>query len=115
VSTLKVDTLQTTSGYGLYPTNVAWNYDQRGPTIHKGLNVSSITDDAAGLFTVNFSMTMTDANYIMSALWINAPNDDVYRGVQGESSSATTSSHGFYAIANGQSFDNLTCGDVVSG
>ena len=115
MSTIKVDALQTTSGDGLYPNNVAWNYDQAVPTVNKGLNVSSITDVAQGLYTVNFSITMTDVNFCTSGFWDAAPNDDVYRGVQGKSSSRTTSAQGFFAVANGQSFDVLTCGSVVSG
>ena len=64
MSTLKVDTLQTTGGAGLYPAKAWVNFDGTGTVaIRSDGNVSSITDNSAGHYTVNFSSAMTDANY----------------------------------------------------
>ena len=66
MSILKVSTLQSTSGISTSTpeelskgrAKVWWNYMQRtGPTITNSYNVSSITDEATGQYTVNFSIT----------------------------------------------------------
>ena len=67
MSTLKVNTIQNTDN--THPSTpqqlvngrvkVWWNYAQRtGPAITKSYNVSSITDNATGQYTVNFSVTL---------------------------------------------------------
>jgi len=78
MSTLKVNKIQNTDNthpstpkqlqYGR--VKVWWNYMQRtGPTIAKSYNVSSVTDNATGQYTVNFSVTLnnpcgaSDASY----------------------------------------------------
>ena len=78
MSTLKVNTIQNTDNthpstpkqlvYGR--VKVWWNYAQRtGPAISKSYNVTSITDNATGQYTVNFSVTLhkpcgaSDASY----------------------------------------------------
>ena len=71
MSILKVSTLQSTSGISTSTpeqlskgrAKVWWNYAQRsGPSMLNGgiensFNVSSITDEATGQYTVNFSIT----------------------------------------------------------
>ena len=66
MSTLKVDTIQdkntihssTTAQLFSGRVKVWWNYAQRtGPAISKSYNVSSITDEATGNYTVNFAIT----------------------------------------------------------
>ncbi len=42
------------------------NYNQVTPATTDSFNVSSITDDTAGHFTVNFSNAFSDANYYIS-------------------------------------------------
>jgi hypothetical protein len=59
---------QFNSGYGSVDTAYgcrAWvNFDGTGtPSIRASGNVSSITDGGAGLYTVNFTTAMPDANY----------------------------------------------------
>ena len=78
MSILKVSTLKSASGISTSTpeelskgrAKVWWNYMQRtGPTISKSYNVSSVTDNATGQYTVNFSVTLnnpcgaSDASY----------------------------------------------------
>ena len=67
MSTLKVDNLQTTGGAGLYPARAWVNFNGSGTVAIRGSgNVSSITDNGVGQYTVNFSTAITDANYATS-------------------------------------------------
>lgn len=64
MSTLKVNTLQDTSGKGFYPARAWVNFNGTGTVaIRADGNVSSITDSGTGLYAVNFSNNQTDANY----------------------------------------------------
>jgi len=72
MSTLKLDTIASRDGTeSTDVTNVingsakAWvNFDGIGTVaINASFNVSSITDNATGKYTVNFTNAMTDANY----------------------------------------------------
>jgi hypothetical protein len=63
MSTLKVDTLQTTGGAGLYPAQAWVNYDQDAVNITNSANVSSVTDDAVGVYTVSFTNAFSAATY----------------------------------------------------
>jgi len=67
MSTLKVDTLQTTGGAGLYPARAWLNFNGSGTVaIRASGNVSSITDDTTGQYTASFSSSLPSANYTMS-------------------------------------------------
>ena len=66
---MKVNTIQdksasfssTTAQLFSGRVKVWWNYMQRtGPTITNSYNVSSITDEATGQYTVNFAITCTN-------------------------------------------------------
>ena len=64
MSTLKVDTLQTTGGAGLYPAQSWVNFNGTGTVaIRADGDVSSITDVGTGSYGINFSNSLTDANY----------------------------------------------------
>ncbi len=81
MSTLKVDNLQTTAGAGLY-TAKAWAcIDGIGvPSITADGNVSSITDNGTGTYTLNYSSSFSTGNYS----WVGtAPNflDNTKRSV----------------------------------
>jgi len=68
MSTLKVDTLQTTGGAGLYPAKAWVNFNGTGtPAIRASGNVSSITDVSTGEYYANFSSAISDADYCISA------------------------------------------------
>lgn len=64
MSTLRVNTLEDSSGVQRYLAR-AWVYfDGTGTVSIRGSgNVSSITDNGAGDYTVNFASAMPDANY----------------------------------------------------
>jgi len=64
MSTLKVDTLQTTGGAGLYPAKAWVNFDGTGTVaIRDDGNVSSITDNGTGDYTLNFDNALSSSNY----------------------------------------------------
>lgn len=98
MSTLKVNTIQDTSGGGTtlvsaQNTAKAWvNFKPNQATlaIRDSYNVASITDHGVGEYTVNFATAMSNANY--SAI---ATGDDVAYGgcatYLGEANITTTS------------------------
>ena len=54
----------------------AWSYyDQVSDTVGASGNISSISDDSTGKFTVNFAQAMPDINYAVSAFCNDAVND----------------------------------------
>jgi hypothetical protein len=72
MSTLRVSTLQDTSGgNGSTPSQIAngiakaWvNFNGTGTVaIRASYNVSSVTDNGTGKYTVNFTTALPDANY----------------------------------------------------
>ncbi len=66
MSTLKVNTLEeATAGGATFFTAKAWvNFNGTGTVaINADGNVSSITDNATGNYTINFSSSLTDGNY----------------------------------------------------
>jgi hypothetical protein len=72
MSTAKFDTLSTLDGSQSVPVNTvaqgsakAWvNFNGTGTVaIRASFNVSSITDNGTGLYTVNFTTAMPDVNY----------------------------------------------------
>ena len=69
MSTLRVDTIQNASGtdspISVPGTAKAWvNFNGTGTVaIRASYNVSSITDNNTGNYTVNFTNAMADANY----------------------------------------------------
>lgn len=68
MSTLKVNTIQDASGSNSSTTQqllkgrakIWWNYNQSTPNIRDSFNVSSVTDNATGKYTANFSITVSD-------------------------------------------------------
>ena len=67
MSTLKVNTIQNTSGVEVYTAKAWVNFNGTGTVaIRASGNVTSITDNSTGNFTVNFTNAMVDANYTAS-------------------------------------------------
>ena len=74
MSTLKVDTLQTTGGAGLYPAKAWINFNGTGTVaIRDSGNVSSITDNGAGDYTVNISSAFANTS-------VSCPSSAHYTG-----------------------------------
>lgn len=72
MSTLRTDTLSNSAGSASVPVNTvingsakAWvNFNGTGTVaIRAAFNVSSITDNGTGDYTINFTTAMPDANY----------------------------------------------------
>ena len=72
--TLVANTINTDTG--LFSTNNAYsgiakawvNYNPTTQTINNSFNVSSVTRNSTGNFTVNFSTAMPNANYAVSGM-----------------------------------------------
>ena len=64
MSTLRVTTLQNLSGTEVYTAKAWVNFNGTGTVaIRAAGNVSSITDNGVGDYTINFTTAMVDANY----------------------------------------------------
>jgi len=77
MSTLKVNTIQDTSGgSSSTPTQIeqgrakAWvNFNGEGTlSLRDNYNVSSVTDNGTGDYTINYSVSMSNANYSVVGL-----------------------------------------------
>lgn len=67
MSTLKVNAIQNTSGVEQYLCKAWVNFNGTGTVaIRASGNVSSITDNGTGDYTVNFTNAMPDSNYLTS-------------------------------------------------
>jgi hypothetical protein len=75
MSTIKTTTLSTLDGTATVPVNTvvngsakAWvNFNGTGTVaIRASFNVTSITDNGTGDYTVNFTVAMVDANYVVA-------------------------------------------------
>jgi hypothetical protein len=103
------------SGYGSVATAYAcraWvNFNGTGTVaIRASGNVSSITDHGTGEYTINFTTSMTDANYAYSLSTRNQPG--TCRGIV-VGSSTTTPQTGSFRIENYDLYlGNLTLTDV---
>jgi uncharacterized protein (AIM24 family) len=72
MSTIKVNTIQNTSGVEVYTAKAWVNFNGTGTVaIRASGNVSSITDNGTGDYTVNFTTAMPDTNYsnVFSGTW----------------------------------------------
>lgn len=64
MSNLKVNTLQNINGVEVYTCKAWVNFNGTGTVAIRGSgNVSSITDNGTGDYTVNFTAAMSDTNY----------------------------------------------------
>ena len=64
MSTIKVDTIKNTSNVEVYTAKAWVNFDGTGTVVIRGSgNVTSITDNSTGVYTVNFTTAMADTNY----------------------------------------------------
>ena len=86
MSTLKLDTLSNKAGTASVPSETivsgtakAWvNFNGTGTVaIRRAFNVSSVTDNGTGDYTVNFTSAMSDANYSVMGTLLN---DQAYVG-----------------------------------
>lgn len=74
VSTLNDDTGVLATQNGMTGIPKAWvNYDGIGTTIRSSFNVSSVTLNSTGDYTLNFTTAMADTNYCIVATTVNLP------------------------------------------
>jgi hypothetical protein len=68
MSTLRVNTLQNTSGVEVYTCKAWVNFNGTGSSsvIRASGNVSSVTDNGTADYTVNFATAISDANYAVN-------------------------------------------------
>jgi len=69
MSTIKVDTIKDTNNVEVYTCKAWVNFDgtqAAADMIRESGNVSSITDNGTGDYTVNFTNAMTDADYAVA-------------------------------------------------
>jgi len=67
MSTIKVDTIKTTSNVEVFTAKAWVNFNGTTAGIRGSGNVSSIVDNGTGNFTVNFATAMTDVNYAVAS------------------------------------------------
>ena len=115
MSTLKVNTIQNTSGgSSSTPEQIeqgrakAWvNFNGTGTVaIRDNFNVSSITDSGTGVYTANFTTAMANANY---ASVVSTGNNDKGRyGIMIDSDDKTTSACKMFGFqtSTGSSLDS---------
>ena len=97
MSTLKVDTIKDTNNVEVYTCKAWVNFDgtqAAADMIRESGNVSSITDNGTGDYTVSFTTAMSDANYCVSTSVGPAPvsNGGAYTLVVDSEAGVTTSS-----------------------
>lgn len=72
MSTLRLSTIQNLAGVEVYTAKAWVNFNGTGTVAIRGSgNVSSITDNGTGDYTVNFTVAMADANFSAAATAIN--------------------------------------------
>jgi hypothetical protein len=78
MSTLKVNAIQGTDGVERYMARAWVNFNGQGTVaIRASGNVSSITDNGVGDYTVNFTAAMPDANYAAVGMGNNATTQEI--------------------------------------
>ena len=106
MSTLKVNTIQTTSGVEVYTCKAWVNFNGTGTVAIRGSgNVSSITDNGTGDYTVNWTTSFGNTNYAVVGSALGSTNGDgsTLGGVGGASPTIYAAScrvRSFYAPTN---------------
>jgi hypothetical protein len=82
LSDIRVDTISAANGTdpvtltGQYAARAWVNFNSTGTlAVRQSGNISSVTDNGVGLFTLNFTTAMTDANYAVVGSGGNDSND----------------------------------------
>ena len=91
MSTLKVNTIQNTSGVEVYTAKAWVNFNGTGTVaIRAAGNVSSITDVGTGYYTVNFTNAMSDASYSAYATAASGGSGKLAFGYSGVAPTSST-------------------------
>ena len=110
MSTLRVNTIQNQPGTGAPSIDglaKAWvNFNGQGTVaIRASLNVSSITDNGTGDYTVNFTTPFIDTNYVVVCLSFQSTGNDACNVAQNTSRTDTTSLVNITSVQNATRFD----------
>jgi hypothetical protein len=98
MSTLRVNTIQNTSGIEQYLARAWVNFNGTGTVaIRASGNVNSITDNGVGDYTVNFTNALADANYS----FIGSGQTEFSVGSATQAAGSIRFSHGRYSTGNG--------------
>ena len=113
MSTVKVDTIKTTDNVEVYTCKAWVNFNGTGTVaIRASGNVTSVTDNGTGDYTINFTTAMTDANY--SSLFTNGELNTSYWGpIPYIYSQATASVRVRSVFATGSFSDASSCNVIV--
>jgi len=104
MSKIKVDTWENSSGLENYPCTAWINFNGIGTVAIKDSgNVSSITDNSVGSYTINFTTPMNNLNYTVSAI-VNHQANGTARVI-----------HEDYVISRTTSQVSVHCGYISSG
>ena len=106
MSTLKTNTIKNTDDVEMYLAKAWVNFNGTGTVaIRAAGNVSSITDNGTGNYTVNFTTAMPDTNYCIVA-YNNGNND----------TAVSTASRPTYPIGSTTSFPilNIRISDSIN-
>lgn len=111
MSTLKVNSFQNTSGEGFYPSQAWVHWDSIGTVaIDDSVNISTITDNGAGNFNLNFSNNMANATYVISGAAGGEMNNYSSRVLYGNTfSTSSTNVRVHWQPANAQYDCNHNC------
>lgn len=88
MSTVRVNTIQTTSGKEVKGSSVWANIDTNPVTIRDDLNVSSVTDEGSAIARYTFTNSFNSANHACSSM---ASNDNNIAGNDSDSHVQTSS------------------------
>tara|TARA_R100001460_G_C3548176_1_gene174976 strand:- start:222 stop:596 length:375 start_codon:yes stop_codon:yes gene_type:complete len=113
MSTLKVNTIQNTSGGGSSsPEQIQkgrakawWNYNQSTPAVRNSFNITSITDNATGKYTANYSVTLTNPCGVTSGSF----NDDAHDGPYADITNCLASNTNAQVDSRNNSDQNFDC------
>ena len=108
MSTLRVNTLQTQAGVEVYTAKAWVNFNGTGTVaIRAAGNVSSITDNGTGIYTVNFTTPFSDTNYSMQGIaGTPASVGGILHGPSASAGNQTVSSIAVYTLTDaGGTFD----------
>ena len=90
MSTLRVTTLQNLSGTEVYTAKAWVNFNGTGTVaIRAAGNVSSITDNGTGDYTLNFTTALANANYSFVSSFANTAGVLIVKGSVGGTYSTT--------------------------
>ena len=108
MSTLKVTSLQDTSGNNASTTSEirngilrAWiNFDGINNSIRASYNISSVTDNGAGDYTFNIDTDFTDVNYCWTGTTTTATGTEQIVRVTGFSSASSSTSNNAHLVGS---------------